>query len=65
MGIIPRDGDEEPEDVGTVIEGVKVLNQVVHEVQYDVRLIYCLDLSFPDNLKHTFEFFQKIIMNLN
>ncbi|XP_071351291.1 uncharacterized protein [Trachinotus anak] len=70
MGIytIGRDGHEEPEDVGVVIEGIKVLNNVGSVIMGFIMLfglIYALDLAFPENLKYTFEFFQKIIMNLD
>uniref|UniRef100_A0A8P4GG64 Uncharacterized protein n=1 Tax=Dicentrarchus labrax TaxID=13489 RepID=A0A8P4GG64_DICLA len=70
MGIytIRRDGHEEPEDVGVVIEGIKVLNNVGSVIMGFIMLfglIYALDLAFPQNLKYTFEFFQKIIMNLD
>lgn len=65
MGIymIRRDGD-----VGVVIEGIKVLSNVGSVIMGFIMLyglIYALDLSFPDNLKYTFEFFQKVIMNLD
>lgn len=66
--IIRRDGDEEPEDVGIVIEGTKVLSQVGSVIMGFILmfgLVYALDLSFPENLKYTFEFCQKIIMNLD
>nr|XP_046263321.1 uncharacterized protein LOC124068860 isoform X2 [Scatophagus argus]XP_046263322.1 uncharacterized protein LOC124068860 isoform X2 [Scatophagus argus]XP_046269583.1 uncharacterized protein LOC124072313 isoform X3 [Scatophagus argus]XP_046269585.1 uncharacterized protein LOC124072313 isoform X3 [Scatophagus argus] len=65
---IRRDGHEEPEDVGVVIEGIKVLNNVGSVIMGFIMLfglIYALDLAFPENLKYTFEFFQKIIMNLD
>ncbi|XP_051996479.1 uncharacterized protein LOC127653727 [Xyrauchen texanus] len=70
MGIyvIRSDGDQEPEDVGVVIEGIKVLSNLGSVIMGFIMLfglIYALDLSFPDNLKYTFEFFQKIIMNLD
>lgn len=74
MGIytIRRDGHEEPEDVGVVIEGIKVLSNVGSVIMGFIMLfimlfglIYALDLAFPENLKYTFEFFQKIIMNLD
>uniref|UniRef100_A0A8D0ADG8 Uncharacterized protein n=1 Tax=Sander lucioperca TaxID=283035 RepID=A0A8D0ADG8_SANLU len=70
MGIyvIQRDGDQEPEDVGVVIEGIKVLSNLGSVIMGFVMLfglIYALDLNFPDNLKYIFEFFQKIIMNLD
>lgn len=65
---IRRDGHEEPEDVGVVIEGIKVLNNLGSVTTGFIMLfglIYALDLAFPENLKYTFEFFQKIIMNLD
>ena len=70
MGIytIRRDGHEEPDDVGVVIEGIKVLNNLGSVTTGFIMLfglIYALDLAFPENLKYTFEFFQKIIMNLD
>ena len=63
-----REGDGEPEDVGAVIEGVKVLTNVGSVIMAFIMLfglIYALDLSFSDNLKYTFEFSQKILMNLD
>uniref|UniRef100_A0A8D0AWM8 Uncharacterized protein n=1 Tax=Sander lucioperca TaxID=283035 RepID=A0A8D0AWM8_SANLU len=68
MGIylIQRGGDQEPEDFGVGIEGIKVLSNLGSVTMgFVFGLIYALDLSFPDNLKYTFEFFQKIIMNLD
>lgn len=70
MGIytIRRDGREEPEDVGVVIEGIKVLNNLGGVIMGFIMLfglVYALDLAFPENLKYSFEFFQKIIMNLD
>lgn len=64
MGIytVRRDGHEEPEDVGVVIEGIKVLNNLGSVTTGSIvlfGLIYALDLAFPKNLKYTFEFFQK------
>lgn len=70
MGIYTkrRDGHEEPEDVVIVIEGIKVLGDVGSVITGFIMLfglIYALDLAFPENLKYTFEFFQKIIMNMD
>lgn len=61
MGIyvVQRDGDGEPEDVGVMIEVIKVLNNMLF------GLIYAFNLSFPENLNYTVEFCQKIIMNLD
>ncbi|KAJ4944551.1 hypothetical protein JOQ06_013094 [Pogonophryne albipinna] len=70
MGIytLRRDVDGQPEDVGIVIEGNIVmdnLGSVIVGFVMLLGLIYALDLSFPDNLKHTFEFMQKVVMNLD
>lgn len=51
-----------------VIDGIKVLNNMGSLIMGFIMLfgfIYALDLSFPDNMKYTFEFCQKIIMNLD
>lgn len=70
MGIytVVRDGEDEPKDVGIVIEGTKVLQNMDSVMKAFIvlfGLIYALDLSYPDTLKYTFEFCQKIIMNLD
>ncbi|KAJ4935829.1 hypothetical protein JOQ06_017356 [Pogonophryne albipinna] len=70
MGIytLQRDVDGQPEDVGIVIEGNIVmdnLGSVIVGFVMLLGLIYALDLSFPDNFKHTFEFMQKVVMNLD
>ncbi|XP_034055549.1 uncharacterized protein LOC117535258 [Gymnodraco acuticeps] len=70
MGIytLQRDVDGQQEDVGIVIEGNIVmdnLGSVIVGFVMLLGLIYALDLSFPDNLKHTFEFMQKVVMNLD
>ncbi|XP_061907038.1 uncharacterized protein LOC133652371 isoform X1 [Entelurus aequoreus] len=68
INIIRGDGDRQPEDVGVVIEGIKVLSNVDTVIMGIIMMfgrIYALDLSFPDNLKYTFEFLQKILMNLD
>uniref|UniRef100_A0A3Q3M7G1 Uncharacterized protein n=1 Tax=Mastacembelus armatus TaxID=205130 RepID=A0A3Q3M7G1_9TELE len=62
------DEDEQPEDVGVVIEGVELLNNL-RSISCGVimlfGLIYALNLSYPSELKFTFEFFQKVLMNLD
>ncbi|XP_059202814.1 uncharacterized protein LOC131982234 [Centropristis striata] len=58
----------EPDDVWVIIEGVKVFTNVGSAIRAFISLfglIYALDLSFPENLKYTFEFVQKILMNLD
>ncbi|KAF3842663.1 hypothetical protein F7725_001512 [Dissostichus mawsoni] len=70
MGIytLQRDVDGQPEDVGIVIEGNIVmdnLGSVIVGFVMLLGLIYALDLSFPDNLKHTLEFMQKVVMSLD
>ena len=54
--VIRRDGDQEPEDICVVIEGIKVLSNLGSVIMGFVMLfglIYALVLSFPDNLKYT------------
>jgi len=50
------------------MEGINVLNDMDGVVTAFVMLlwlIYALDLSLPDNFKYTFEFLQKVIMNVD
>ncbi|CAL9689388.1 unnamed protein product [Knipowitschia caucasica] len=53
------------EDVWIVLEGIKVLAGVKTVIAAFILLfglIYALDLSYPEKLKYTFEFVQKIAM---
>lgn len=67
--IRPEDAEvcEPPSDVGIVV-GVKVL-QELENVTKDCALllgvIYSLNLSYPSDLKFTFEFLQKVIKGLD
>lgn len=56
-----------PCDIGIIIEGVKVLNElpsVAHGCALLFGLIYALNLSYPGELKHTFDALQKIFMEI-
>lgn len=58
----------DPEDVGVILEGVQVLQElkdVPNACALLFGLIYVLNLSYPSNLRYTFEFIQKIIMELD
>lgn len=59
--------EEEPSDVGVVIEGVTLenLKSISFGLVILFGLIYALNLSYPQGLKFTFEFFQKVLMNLD
>ncbi|CAB1438524.1 unnamed protein product [Pleuronectes platessa] len=59
---VRRDGDVEPEDVGIMIEGIKVMENLGRVIMMFIMLfgiINALDRSFPDNLMYTFEFIKK------
>uniref|UniRef100_UPI003AAE858A uncharacterized protein isoform X1 n=1 Tax=Centroberyx gerrardi TaxID=166262 RepID=UPI003AAE858A len=61
-------GDELFADVGVVLEGVEVLQNLQSVTLGRVMLfglIYALNLSYPKDLKCTFEVFQKILMELD
>ena len=56
------------EDIGVLIEGVEVftcLGSIVVACSQLFRLIYCLNLSYPTELKCTFQFLQKILMSMD
>uniref|UniRef100_A0A3Q2X6R6 Uncharacterized LOC102290480 n=1 Tax=Haplochromis burtoni TaxID=8153 RepID=A0A3Q2X6R6_HAPBU len=57
-----------PEDIGVIIEGCTVL-QALSDVAKGcgllLGLIYSLNLRYPKHLKYTFEFLQKVLMELD
>uniref|UniRef100_A0A3B5R2X8 Uncharacterized protein n=1 Tax=Xiphophorus maculatus TaxID=8083 RepID=A0A3B5R2X8_XIPMA len=69
--VIPPEGAEAADahlDVGLVLEGVEVMNSlgsVLFAIVMLLGLIYALNLSYPQELKHTFEVLQKIIMKVD
>lgn len=56
------DDEGKPEDVGVVIEGVRSISFGCAML---FGVIYTLNLSYPQELKFTFEFFQKALMNID
>lgn len=62
------DDEGKPEDVGVVIEGVDLLCEL-RSISFGCAMlfgvIYTLNLSYPQELKFTFEFFQKALMNID
>lgn len=69
--VIRREGaehDDGPEDVGIILEGVEVLNELGNvpvAVAMLFALVYALNLSYPPEWKYTFEALQKLIMGLD
>ena len=58
---------EAPEDIGIVIEGVEVMNElpsVASACALLLGVIYALNLAYPKPLCFTFEVLQKLIMQL-
>ena len=68
--VIRKDGEglqEPPEDIGIVIEGVPVLNELNSAASACALLlsfIFALNLAYPKPLCFTFEVLQKIILRL-
>ncbi|XP_030581535.1 uncharacterized protein LOC115777712 isoform X2 [Archocentrus centrarchus] len=59
---------DNPVDVGIVLEGVEVmsnLGNVSLAVVMLLGLVYALNLSYPQELRYTFEVLQKIILELD
>lgn len=62
------DASDHPEDVGIIIEGIEVLtdlDSVALGFAMLFGLTYALDMSYPLELKYTFEVIQKVIMELD
>lgn len=56
------------EDVGVIVEGIQVLenlDNVANACSMIIGLIYALNLAYPKDLRYTFEWFQKIFMELD
>lgn len=60
--------EDEPADVGVVLEGVTALEglgNVTNGVALLIGLIYALNLSYPKELRYTFELLQKVFLELD
>ena len=69
MFVIREEEDplQPPHDIGIVIDGVEILNEllsVAHACAMLYGLIYALSLSYPSELKYTFDALQKIFMEM-
>ena len=69
--IIKHEGanaSDPPEDVGIIVEDVAVLQGIGDAASATALLlgvIYNLNLSYPPELKNTFEFLQKVLMGID
>lgn len=62
------DVDQLPADVGIIVEGVQVLSglkDVATAFALLFGIIYDLNLSYPTDLRYTFEYIKKILMELD
>uniref|UniRef100_A0A8C1JXT4 Uncharacterized protein n=1 Tax=Cyprinus carpio TaxID=7962 RepID=A0A8C1JXT4_CYPCA len=59
------DATDPYEDVGIIIEGIRILQNlknVPNACSVLLGVIYALNLAYPQDLRYTFEVFQKIFM---
>lgn len=69
--VIRKEGAEpgdQPEDIGIILEGVHVLDELENvplAVVMLFALVYALNLSYPPELRYTFEALQKKFMELD
>lgn len=64
--VIREEGDP-LHDIGVVVEGVQVfsnLQSLAHGCAMLFSLIYALNLSYPSELKHTFDALHKLFMEI-
>lgn len=69
MGIyvVKHEATSRPDDIGIVLEGLPVLqdlDSVALAVAMLFGLMYVINLNYPDDLRYSFEAFQKIVMEL-
>uniref|UniRef100_A0A1A7W7T8 Uncharacterized protein n=1 Tax=Iconisemion striatum TaxID=60296 RepID=A0A1A7W7T8_9TELE len=65
---ITRDGPDDVSDVGIIIEGVVILqdlDNVALATAMLFGLFYSLNMSYPSQLRYTFEVIQKLVMELD
>lgn len=63
-----RDTSEKPDDIGIVLEGQIVLQEldnVALAAAMLLGLMYAMELSYPAEVKYTFEVLQKVVMELS
>lgn len=63
-----RDATDRPEDIGIVLKGQLVLHDldnVALAVAMLFGLMYALNLTYPSELKYSFEVLQKVVMELD
>lgn len=64
----PEASTADPTDVGIVIEGIPVLTNLgdlSRACCHLLGLTYVFDLKYPPKLKHSFEVFQKVLLELD
>uniref|UniRef100_A0A667YIZ5 Uncharacterized protein n=1 Tax=Myripristis murdjan TaxID=586833 RepID=A0A667YIZ5_9TELE len=65
--VIKQNASDKPEDIGIVLEGQTVLqdlDNLAFAAAMLFGLLYALNLNYPAELKYTFEVLQKIVMKL-
>ena len=65
---IIRDAQAAPKDVGIILEGQEVVNElpsVANAVAILMGLLYVLNMEYQKTLKQTFEYIQKVLMELD
>ena len=67
LRVIKPGGCNKPEDIGIVLEGQVVLQELDNVALATAMLFgltYALNLNYPSELKYTFEVLQKLFMEL-